>query len=81
MSHDIYYFRGYYVRCKAISQVIATFIHGSTSDGQRQIISLGAGYDTTYFRLYAEGLIRNLKYFEVITVVYSLSCLLLSSFR
>jgi tRNA wybutosine-synthesizing protein 4 len=59
-------FRGYYIRCKAISEVISTFLcDSSTSDGWKQIISLGAGYDTSYFRLHASGLVKNLKYFEV----------------
>lgn len=43
--------RGTYVRTTAIDQLVASFI--SSTPSQKQIISLGAGSDTRYFRLLA----------------------------
>ena len=57
--------RGYYIRCKAISAAVVNFIGQTDFDSTRQIISLGAGYDTTFFRLQKQGLMKNIKYFEV----------------
>ncbi|XP_067933674.1 tRNA wybutosine-synthesizing protein 4-like [Watersipora subatra] len=42
--------RGYYIRTKAIESIIRDFL---LIHGQKQIISLGAGFDTTAFRLSA----------------------------
>ncbi|RMZ76418.1 hypothetical protein DV737_g4790, partial [Chaetothyriales sp. CBS 132003] len=42
--------RGTYVRTTAIDQVVNTFL-ASAPPGRKQIISLGAGSDTRYFRL------------------------------
>lgn len=44
--------RGYYIRMKAIEDVLHSFVKTS---GNKQIISLGAGFDTLYFRLYEQG--------------------------
>jgi len=56
-------FRGYYIRCKAVQQSLVTFI--KECGGGCQILSLGAGFDTSYFRLAAEGLTSDIKYIEV----------------
>lgn len=40
--------RGYYVRSKAIDSIIHSFL---LLQGPKQIVSLGAGFDTTYLRL------------------------------
>ena len=56
-------FRGYYIRSKAIDHVLVGFL--SQIRGKKQIISLGAGYDTSYFRLSNMGLMEDVKYFEV----------------
>ncbi|RMZ89546.1 hypothetical protein DV736_g3228, partial [Chaetothyriales sp. CBS 134916] len=42
--------RGTYLRTTAIDQVVSTFL-ASAPPGRKQIISLGAGSDTRYFRL------------------------------
>ncbi|KAK9815129.1 hypothetical protein WJX73_008299 [Symbiochloris irregularis] len=44
--------RGYFTRFSALQQLIQRFL---TVPGQLQIISLGAGYDTTWFRLMEQG--------------------------
>lgn len=41
--------RGYYVRMKAVEDVLQSFL---TTVGKKQVVSLGAGFDTLYFRLY-----------------------------
>jgi hypothetical protein len=42
--------RGTYARCKSIDNIVEWFINRKTSHGRKQIISLGAGFDTRYFR-------------------------------
>ena len=41
--------RGYYIRTKAIRDIIRSFL--TCDKNPKQIISLGAGFDTTYFSL------------------------------
>lgn len=74
--HDtIFGYRGYYIRCKAIKHVISTFLSHSDPDVKRQVLSLGAGFDASFFRLTKEGLMNgNVKYFEVCTYIVSLCC-------
>ena len=55
--------RGYYVRAKAITTVVTSFVE--QHQFITQILSLGAGFDTTYFRLHNEGRLSSCKYFEV----------------
>ena len=55
--------RGYYARVLAMRRVLDAFLAVSLTDdpadaskrARRQIVSLGAGFDTTWFRLRAEG--------------------------
>ena len=60
--------RGYFARVQAIKQVVRAFMDGTTttttttttgagegSTCRGQIISLGAGWDTTFFRLCSEA--------------------------
>jgi O-methyltransferase involved in polyketide biosynthesis len=44
---NVFYFTGYYTRVVAIRKLIRQFIE----NGGKQILSLGAGYDTTYWVL------------------------------
>ncbi len=46
--------RGYFARVQAIRQAVAAFQRG-TGPARAQILSLGAGFDTTFFRLSAAG--------------------------
>ncbi|KAK9142880.1 hypothetical protein Syun_012280 [Stephania yunnanensis] len=52
--------RGYFARWAALRNLILQFLHcGRHSDGsvtKKQILSLGAGFDTTYFQLQDEGI-------------------------
>lgn len=58
--------RGYYIRAKAINCVVTTFIEHHPL-GKTQVLSLGAGFDTTFFRLHNEGKLPSCRYFEVCT--------------
>jgi tRNA wybutosine-synthesizing protein 4 len=57
--------RGYYIRMKAVQHIITSFLqearNGSLAPTPAaqpiQIVSLGAGYDTLYFRLRQQGLL------------------------
>ncbi|KAF7845900.1 hypothetical protein BT93_L0129 [Corymbia citriodora subsp. variegata] len=55
--------RGTYVRTTAIDRVVDRFLF--TVEGKKQIISLGAGSDTRYFRIRANQKACNLIYHEV----------------
>ncbi|PAA56972.1 hypothetical protein BOX15_Mlig032687g5, partial [Macrostomum lignano] len=58
--------RGYYIRMKAMDQALQNFISATSSEGQtRYIISLGAGFDTAYFRLKSNGLLDGIYYIEI----------------
>ena len=59
----VYIYRGYYIRSKAVSTVVISFVEEHHSGAQ--IVSLGAGFDTTYFRLHSERKLSSCKYFEV----------------
>uniref|UniRef100_A0A1I8FPB9 [phosphatase 2A protein]-leucine-carboxy methyltransferase n=1 Tax=Macrostomum lignano TaxID=282301 RepID=A0A1I8FPB9_9PLAT len=57
--------RGYYIRMKAMDQALQNFISATSAEGQtRYIISLGAGFDTAYFRLKSKGLLDGIYYIE-----------------
>ena len=43
--------RGTYARCKSIDDAVEWFVKRAENFGRGQIISLGAGFDTRYFRL------------------------------
>lgn len=58
--------RGYYCRAKAIDHSLRTFIqHHHDSDTRFQIVSLGAGFDTSYFRLKELGLLEKCRFIEI----------------
>lgn len=48
--------RGYYARVSAVDTLLHRFISIArrTGDGRAQVVNLGAGMDTTFFRCYAE---------------------------
>ena len=48
---------------KAVDHVVASFLEENSQNSQ--IVSLGAGFDTTYWRLQSKGLTASSKYFEV----------------
>jgi len=54
--------RGYYARVAAMDMVIDRFMQGT--DGRGQIVALGAGSDTTFFRLSKAGTLPD-KYVEL----------------
>ena len=43
--------RGYYARFKAIDTILNRFLNASSDEKKRQVVVLGAGVDTLYFRL------------------------------
>lgn len=51
--------RGYYIRAKAVDTVIRRFIAAVPPSTPLQIVSLGAGFDTLYFRLRTAELLRD----------------------
>ncbi|XP_056015554.1 tRNA wybutosine-synthesizing protein 4-like [Ostrea edulis] len=55
--------RGYYVRAKAVDFFLKKFLE--TYPQNNQIVSLGAGFDSTYFRLRSEGVLTNTSFCEV----------------
>ncbi|XP_026888835.2 tRNA wybutosine-synthesizing protein 4 isoform X2 [Electrophorus electricus] len=57
--------RGYYVRWKAVDHCVKQFLHVTDSCSRRQILSLGAGFDSLYFRLHAEKALQRAVVFEV----------------
>ncbi|XP_014772780.1 tRNA wybutosine-synthesizing protein 4 isoform X1 [Octopus bimaculoides] len=58
--------RGYYIRSYAIDYFLKLFLKASNEISEkRQIISLGAGFDTAYFRLKSQGLLENCVFYEV----------------
>lgn len=48
--------RGYYVRMKAVETLVLSFLQ---TDGPKQIVSIGAGFDTLYFRLRSNEMLKN----------------------
>ncbi len=59
--------RGYYVRVKAINEQVITFLK---THSKSQIISLGAGFDTLYFRLFDYLTSSTSQVFEVYRISY-----------
>lgn len=57
--------RGYYVRAKAVDYSLRCFLRHTEGYPQRQILSLGAGFDSLYFRLKASGELKNVIMYEV----------------
>ena len=60
--------RGYFIRVVAIRHLLCTFLR--SCDGRGQVLSLGAGFDTTFFRLKRTGVLEDcVQYVEVWTFV------------
>lgn len=57
--------RGYYVRWRAVEHCIRRFLHITENCSKRQILSLGAGFDSLYFRLHADRALDRAVVFEV----------------
>ncbi|XP_049904417.1 tRNA wybutosine-synthesizing protein 4 [Epinephelus moara] len=57
--------RGYYVRWRAVDHCVRRFLHITENCPKRQILSLGAGFDSVYFRLHAAEALDRAVVFEV----------------
>nr|XP_046259052.1 tRNA wybutosine-synthesizing protein 4 [Scatophagus argus] len=57
--------RGYYVRWRAVDHCVRRFLHVTENCPKRQILSLGAGFDSLYFRLHADEALDRAVVFEV----------------
>ncbi|XP_035030289.2 tRNA wybutosine-synthesizing protein 4 [Hippoglossus stenolepis] len=57
--------RGYYVRWRAVDHCVRRFLHVTENCPKRQILSLGAGFDSLYFRLRADEALAGVVVFEV----------------
>ncbi|XP_028250219.1 tRNA wybutosine-synthesizing protein 4 [Parambassis ranga] len=57
--------RGYYVRWRAVDHCVRRFLHITENCPKRQILSLGAGFDSLYFRLHADEVLSKTVVFEV----------------
>ncbi|KAG7387840.1 Leucine carboxyl methyltransferase 1 [Phytophthora pseudosyringae] len=55
--------RGYYARVAAVEALVRQFL--GAADAQKQVVILGAGLDTMFFRLKSGGLLANCEYFEL----------------
>ncbi|XP_065053055.1 tRNA wybutosine-synthesizing protein 4-like [Rhopilema esculentum] len=56
--------RGYYVRARAMDSAINLFLQ-HYKEKKKQIISLGAGFDSCYFRLKDKACLSNTRYLEL----------------
>ncbi|XP_062504924.1 tRNA wybutosine-synthesizing protein 4-like [Corticium candelabrum] len=57
--------RGYYIRLKAVEYAVSRFISEVSSSPAWQIVSYGAGFDTTFFRLASEDRLANGVFYEI----------------
>uniref|UniRef100_A0A1A8IU58 tRNA wybutosine-synthesizing protein 4 n=1 Tax=Nothobranchius kuhntae TaxID=321403 RepID=A0A1A8IU58_NOTKU len=57
--------RGYYVRWRAVDHCVRRFLQVTAGCPKRQILSLGAGFDSLYFRLRADGDLDRAVVYEV----------------
>eukprot|EP00899_Mesostigma_viride_P024360 jgi/Mesvir1/5108/Mv15268-RA.1 len=58
--------RGYYARWAAIRRLLTDFLlAGGEAAGPKQVLSLGAGYDTAYFQTHSEGTLPSYRCFEL----------------
>uniref|UniRef100_A0A8C8SI42 tRNA wybutosine-synthesizing protein 4 n=1 Tax=Pelusios castaneus TaxID=367368 RepID=A0A8C8SI42_9SAUR len=57
--------RGYYVRAQAVDHCVREFLLETQGHPRRQILSLGAGFDSLYFRLKNMGLLSHTVVYEV----------------
>uniref|UniRef100_A0A3B4V2Y8 tRNA wybutosine-synthesizing protein 4 n=1 Tax=Seriola dumerili TaxID=41447 RepID=A0A3B4V2Y8_SERDU len=56
---------GYYVRWRAVDHCVTRFLQITENCPRRQILSLGAGFDSLYFRLHADEELHRAVVFEV----------------
>ncbi|NXF40140.1 TYW4 protein, partial [Nyctibius bracteatus] len=57
--------RGYYIRARAVDHCVQDFLLKTHSHPRTQILSLGAGFDSLYFRLKDMGLLHHTVVYEV----------------
>ncbi|NXS91933.1 TYW4 protein, partial [Jacana jacana] len=57
--------RGYYIRARAVDHCVGDFLLQHQSHPSTQIVSLGAGFDSLYFRLKDIGLLHQAVVYEV----------------
>ncbi|KFU86766.1 Leucine carboxyl methyltransferase 2, partial [Chaetura pelagica] len=57
--------RGYYIRARAVDHCVQDFLLKTQSHLRTQILSLGAGFDSLYFRLKDMGLLHHTVVYEV----------------
>ncbi|NXP45958.1 TYW4 protein, partial [Heliornis fulica] len=57
--------RGYYIRARAVDHCVQDFLQRTRSHPRSQIVSLGAGFDSLYFRLKDMGLLHHTVVYEV----------------
>eukprot|EP00899_Mesostigma_viride_P024361 jgi/Mesvir1/5109/Mv15268-RA.2 len=58
--------QGYYARWAAIRRLLTDFLlAGGEAAGPKQVLSLGAGYDTAYFQTHSEGTLPSYRCFEL----------------
>ena len=57
--------RGYYIRAKLIDFMIKEFL-SNTNAVKNQILNLGAGFDSSFFRLKSQNLLTQTLFIEVI---------------
>ncbi|XP_068026261.1 tRNA wybutosine-synthesizing protein 4 isoform X2 [Melanerpes formicivorus] len=57
--------RGYYIRARAVDHCIQDFLQRTRGHPRTQILSLGAGFDSLYFRLKDLGLLPHTVVYEV----------------
>lgn len=57
--------RGYFIRAKAIDYTLKSFLENHENYEKVQIVSLGAGFDSSYFRLKEQGLLDKCVFIEV----------------
>ncbi|MBN3307265.1 TYW4 protein, partial [Amia calva] len=57
--------RGYYVRWQAVDHCVREFLRLTAHSARRQVVSLGAGFDSLYFRLCAGGTLGGCVVFEL----------------
>lgn len=57
--------RGYYIRWRAVDHCVRRFLEKTAHCPKIQILSLGAGFDSLYFRLHSNGVLTRVVVFEV----------------
>ncbi|RVE61161.1 hypothetical protein OJAV_G00168000 [Oryzias javanicus] len=57
--------RGYYVRWRAVDHCVRRFLQTTDRCPRTQVLSLGAGFDSLFFRLHADALLDRTSVFEL----------------